>query len=310
MFFDSDYYLIQGAKMGLAIVKEIIPDKLFIHIKFKKLMGYNLDFRNPKTFNEKLQFLKLHDRNPKYQNLVDKVEVKSYVAKTIGSAYVVPTIGVWNDFSEISFESLPDKFVLKCSHDSGSYIVCKEKQLLDWNTVQKQFEKSLKTNHFWVGREYPYKGIKPRIIVEEYKADDCSIELSQQELTDYKFYCFDGYVDCVMVCYDRKSGDPKFYFFDHEWRLKRINIRGKNAPNDFSLPKPSCIDEMFALAAKLSKGIPFVRVDLYQCDGKIFFGEMTFYPQSGFDPNYLPETDLYFGSLIDLNKSYNLRKNN
>ena len=181
--------------------------------------------------------------------------------------------------------------------------------------LRKIINKCLKSKFYYRGREWPYKHLKPRIIAEKYLTNysrnfrDCKNDnkRNQQELTDYKFYCFNGYVDCVMVCYDRESGDTKFYFFDKQWELKRINKRGMEAPESFSLPKPSCLDEMFDIAARLSKGIPFVRVDLYQSDDHIYFGEMTFFPESGFDKNYLPSTDLYFGNLIDLSLAYSSR---
>lgn len=282
-----------------------IPSSIYVRYLYKKYMGKRLDLSNPKTFNEKLQWLKLYDHNPKYPMLVDKNESKKEVARKIGEQHIIPTIGVWNRFEDIPFGEFPDRFILKTTHDSGSVVICKDIKSFDYENARRIITDSLNNDYYLKGREWPYKNIARRIIAEAYMCDDSSIDLEQQELTDYKFYCFNGYVDCVMICFDRKSGDTKFYFFDRDWNLKRINKRGKAAPKNFTLPKPQCLDEMFRIASELSKGIPFVRVDLYQSNGEVYFGEMTFYPQSGFDPNYLPETDLYFGKMIDLKCAYN-----
>ena len=176
--------------------------------------------------------------------------------------------------------------------------ICKDKSQLDIPKVKRELRKGLKENYYLSGREWPYKNVPRKIICEKYMKDNAD----SKDFTDYKFFCFDGYVDCVMVCLDRSSGDTKFYFFDKDWRLKRLNVRGKNAPEDFTIPKPSGMDEMFRIAEELSKGLPFVRVDLYQSDNQIYFGELTFFPDSGFDKNLLPETDQYFGNLIKIDK--------
>ncbi|WP_058991128.1 ATP-grasp fold amidoligase family protein [Anaerococcus rubeinfantis] len=274
-----------------------MDDKIYIEKLFKSYMGYSLNLNNPKTFNEKLQWLKLYDRKPRYTMMVDKYKVREYIADKIGEEYLISLLGVWDDPDDIDFDSLPNKFVLKCNHDSGGLSICRDKKNFDANIAKKKLKKSLKTNYYYSGREWPYKNVPRKIIAEKYMVDDSNSD----EFTDYKFFCFNGYVDCVMVCLDRNSGDPKFYFFDKDWKLKRLNKRGKEAPKDFTIPKPECIAEMFEIASKLSEGFPFVRVDLYQSYGKIYFGEMTFYPDSGFDSNILPEADLYLGSLIDIN---------
>jgi len=255
-----------------------------------------LDLKNPKTFNEKLQWLKINDRRPEYINMVDKYAAKEFAARIIGDEYIIPTLGVWNHFDDIDFSNLPNQFALKCTHDSGSYFICKDKSSFDKNVAKIKIESGLKRNFYYYGREWPYKKIKPRIIAETYIEDS-----PETGLPDYKFFCFNGEVDSVMVCIDRHIKETKFYFFDKNWILLRYNVRGKNAPKDFSLPQPKNIHKMFELAAKLSKNIPFVRVDLYEAQNKIYFGEMTFYPDSGFDPNILEETDLLWGEKI-LNK--------
>ena len=291
-----------------------LPDKPYLKLVYRGQMGKKLDLNHPQTFNEKLQWLKLYDRNPVYHQLVDKYEVKQYIANRIGPEYIIPTLGVWNNAEEISFDKLPDQFVIKCTHDSGSVIICRNKDKFDIEAAKKKLTSHMKKNTYWFGREWPYKYLTHQIIAEKYLQNCSDINdeyleniIDRNELTDYKFYCFNGYVDCVMICLGRESKDTKFYFFDHDWKLKRINKRGMNAPADFTLPRPVCLDEMFAIAENLSKGLPFVRIDLYQSDGQVFFGEMTFFPQSGFDPNYLPETNLYFGKLIDLSLAYNTK---
>ena len=275
-----------------------MSDELYLKKMFKARMGYELDLEHPRTYNEKIQWLKLYDRNPLYVRLVDKYEVKKYISDLLGEQYVVPSYGVWDSFDEIDFSSLPDQFVLKCTHDSYSTIVCRDKKSLDIPAAKKKIDKALKRNYYYVSREWPYKNVKPRVLAEKYITD----APGSNELTDYKFYCFDGKVDCVLVCCDRAIGAPKFYFFDQDWNLKRYNRRGKEAPEGFTLPKPQGIDEMFEIAGKLCSGFPSVRVDLYQSCGQIYFGELTFYPYGGFDNNRLPEADLYFGDLIHLEK--------
>lgn len=286
------FYLVRKSK------KMFLPEDIFVKLLYKSRMGRKLYLDNPKTMNEKLQWLKLYDRNPLYPNLVDKYEVRSYIRQNIGDQYLVPLLGVWERFDDIDLSELPDKFVLKTTHDSGGVVICTDKIDFNFEEAKKKLSKSLKNNYYYHGCEWPYKNIKPRIICEQYISDRCGSFM----LTDYKFYCFDGKVDSVMLCIDREKGDPKFYFFDKEWNLKRYNIRGKNAPENFTIPKPDCIDEMFTLAEKLSKDIPFVRIDMYCSDEKIYFGEFTFYPSCGMDPNRLPESDLLFGDMININK--------
>lgn len=276
----------------------IISDEIFIKAYYYNIFHRHIDLKNPQTLNEKLQWLKLYDRKSEYTTMVDKYAVKQYVADKIGEEYIIPTLGVWNHFDEIDFNKLPNQFVLKCTHDSGGLIICKDKSKLDLKTAKQKIEKSLKHNYYLSGREWPYKNVKPRIIAEKYMTDSPDID----EFTDYKFYCFNGYVDCVLTCIERSTGNPKFYFFDKDWKLLRYNKRGKEAPADFTLPKPENIEEMFRIASELSKGIPFLRVDLYNSSGKIYFGELTFFPDSGWDPNRLPEIDLYFGDLVDLER--------
>lgn len=281
--------------LGLLIrLNFLFSDKLYLKIRYYLEMGKRLDLKNPKTMNEKLQWLKLYNRIPEYTTMVDKILVKEYVAKIIGEEYIVPLLGVWRLPEEIDFESLPNQFVLKTNHSGGNtgVIIVKDKNKIDRSAVVEKLRASLKSDIYATYREWPYKNVEKKVFAEAYLGDD---------LADYKFYCYNGYADAVMICVDRQIGDPKFYFFDKEWNLKRYNKRGKEAPADFTLPKPEGIDKMFKLASVLSKDLPYARVDFYNVNGKIYFGEITFFPASGFDKNRLVESDIYFGNLIELN---------
>ncbi len=274
-------------------MERILPDKLYLQLLFGAHMGYDIDFRRVTTFNEKLQWLKLYNRRPEYTRLVDKVEVKNWVADKIGAEYVIPTYKVWNSPGEIDLADLPDQFVLKCNHTGGNnaVFIVGDKSKFDLPMARKSLKKAMNICLYRKYREWPYKNVRHRILAEK---------LLGVGVEDYKFFCYDGFVESVMVAYERQTGSAKFYFFDKDWNLKRYNIRGKEAPADFTKPRPKNLDKMFELASKLSKGIPFVRVDLYNIDGKIYFGEMTFFPASGLDEKLLPETDDWFGSLIQL----------
>lgn len=274
-----------------------LDDKTYLKLMYKVYMGHSLDLLHPRTFNEKLQWLKIHDRNPLYTSLVDKYEVKQYVADRIGEKYIIPTLGIWGHFDDIDFSALPNRFVLKCTHDSGGVVICKDKEKLNKKVAKNLLEKCLKRNYYWHGREWPYKNVHPKIIAEKFISDKGNIDT---KLTDYKFFCFNGKVNNVMVCLDRDSGATKFYFFSPDWKFMRINKCGKAAPIDFTLPKPECLDEMVFVAEKLAKELPFVRIDLYQSNKMVYFGEITFFSDSGFDSDILQETDLEWGRMIKL----------
>lgn len=271
----------------------LFSDKLYLKIRYYLEMGKRLDLKNPRTMNEKLQWLKLYNRKPEYTTMVDKILVKEYVANIIGEEYIVPLLGVWRSPEEIDFESLPNQFVLKTNHSGGNtgVIIVKDKNKIDRSAIVEKLRASLKSDIYATFREWPYKNVERKVFAEAYLGDD---------LADYKFYCYNGYADAVMICVDRQIGDPKFYFFDKQWNLKRYNKRGKEAPADFILPKLDGVDRMFELASVLSKDLPYARVDFYNVNGKIYFGEITFFPASGFDKNRLPESDLLFGEMIKL----------
>jgi len=226
--------------------------------------------------------------------MVDKAQAKDYVRDILGEEYIIPTFGLWERAEDIDFGLLPDRFVMKGTHDSGRVIVCTDKNQLDFDRARQEMQQSLDRDFYAITREWPYKNVPHRIIAEQF------IRQSDGGLTDYKFFCFNGHVDCVMVCIDRHLGKPKFYFFDRNWNFLRLNKRGVAAPEGFTLPRPEGMERMFEIASILSKGQPFVRVDLYNVDGKIYFGELTFYPDGGVDPNILPSTDQRCGDLLDL----------
>lgn len=273
----------------------ILPDGLFLRMEYFRNFGRFPDLKHPKTYNEKLQWLKLHDRRPEYTRMVDKYEAKLYVAEKIGEEYIIPTLGVWDSFDQIDFDSLPDQFVLKCTHDSGGLVVCRDKSRLDMAAARKRITNSLKRNYYWHGREWPYKNVKPRIIAEQYMEDT-----QTQELRDYKFFCFDGEVKVMFIVTDRQSAvkGTCLDFFDTQFN--HLPIR-KGRPNADMLPKkPECFEEMKMLATKLAEGIPHLRVDFYEVDGKAFFGELTFFSGGGIGAFEPEEWDHTFGDWIDL----------
>lgn len=276
----------------------LFPDKLYLTLLFRLKMGYWMDWKNPKTFSEKLQWLKLYNRKPEYTTMVDKYAVKEYVAKIIGEEYIIPTLGVWDRPEDIDWDSLPRKFVLKTTHGGGGsgVVICKDKATFDKNAAVAKLKRSLNSCIYKSLREWPYKNVDRKIIAEEYLYD--SSEYNQGGLTDYKFYCFNGKAYKVMLCIGRGQKETKFYSFDKEWRLLRHNKRGLMAPENFTLPMPPCMDKMFRVAEDLSKRLPFARIDLYFVNNKIYFSEITLYPDSGLDSNILPEIDKLYGSMI------------
>jgi hypothetical protein len=270
-----------------------MPDKMYIQLCYKAIYGRPLDLDNPITFNEKLQWLKLYDRNPEYTILVDKYRVKEYIADTLGSKYLIPTIGVWKNANDINFDSLPNAFVLKCNHDSAGLVICKDKNTLNRNSAITKLKNCLRRNGFWFGREWPYKNVHRRVIAEQYMEDE-----SGYELKDYKIFCFDGKPKLLFVATDRQIHKTKFDFFDLDWNHLPFTNGHPNNPKP--ILKPKNFEKMLEIAAKLSKGIPHVRVDLYNIDGKIYFGEMTFFHWSGIVPFVPEEWDYKIGDMLHL----------
>lgn len=271
-----------------------LPDSLYLKILFRLKVGYKLNLTSPKSFNEKMQWLKLHDHNPKYIKMVDKYEAKKYIAQKWGKEYVIPTLGIWNSFDEIEFDKLPEQFVLKCTHDSGGLVIVKDKKTFDKLAAKKKLEKSLSENYFYTCREWPYKNIKPRIIAEQYIKSSTNISLN-----DYKLMCFNGKVRCSFVCSNRFGREGLYVnFYDDKWNPMPF-IR-KYPKNPIEIEKPRQYEEMVILAESIAKKIPFVRVDFYECNDKIYFGEFTFYPGAGvewFEPRKWDDT---LGSWLQL----------
>ncbi len=272
----------------------IKDDRKFVEFMWKQKMDYPLNLDNPKTFNEKLQWLKLYDHRPEYTKMVDKYEVKDYVAKIIGEEHIIPTIGVWEKVEDINFEELPNQFVLKCTHDSGGLIICKDKSQLNIDEVKKKLQSSLNRNYYLQGREWPYMNVKPKIIAEKYMVDE-----SGKELKDYKFFCFDGEPKFMKIDFNRYSDHHANYYTIKGDLLpfyENICPRDTNAEIEF----PSNITEMTNLAKKLSINKPFIRVDFYNINSNVYFGELTFYPASGFGIIKPHEWDSKIGEMLKL----------
>ena len=273
-----------------------IPDKLYLKWLYRLKMGYNLNLNNPKTFNEKLQWLKLYDRNPNYTNMVDKYSVKSVVKSIIGSEYIIPTLGVWEKPDDIEWDILPNQFVLKTTHGGGSggVVICKDKNTFDKGAAISKLNNSMKHDIYHALREWPYKNVHKRIIAEAYLEDN-----QTGELRDYKFFCFAGRVKALFIASERQSREePFFNFFDE--KFNPLELQQGHPKAETSFVKPSCFDEMVKIAEKLSKGLSHVRVDLYQANNKVYFGEYTFYHFGGLVP-FQPELfDSLFGDLLVL----------
>ncbi|WP_300902903.1 ATP-grasp fold amidoligase family protein [uncultured Clostridium sp.] len=251
-----------------------LSDERYIKMIYKARTGKTLNLKNPSTYNEKLQWLKLYNRNSIYTQMVDKYEVRNYIKNSIGEKYLIPLIGQWDNFNDINFEELPMKFILKCNHDSGGLVVCLDKNKLDLDKINKRINKSLKRNYYNHSREWPYKNIKPKIICEEFIQDE-----DGKAPMDYKFYCFNGEIKLIQVDIDR-FGNHKQNFYDENWNFKDIRIHCENDKN-IEINEPINFNEMKKVVKKLAKEIPHVRVDLYNVNGKIYFGELTFFHMSG-----------------------------
>lgn len=277
----------------------LLPDKCEISYRFKKLLGYKPNLKDPKSFNEKIQWLKLHNHNPRYPLLIDKYKVKDIVAPVIGEEYVIKTLcGGYKHFDEIPFDKLPKQFVIKCNHDAASTVICKDKETLDYTKAKITLENALKTNYYhYNGKQWGYRDIDPCIMVEEYMQDG-----DKNELEDYKFMMFNGKCRSVFVCSGRQSTGLMIDVYDEKWNLLPIR---RDCPNSGKLiPKPKNLNEMLRIAEKLANFVDnsFVRVDLYDINQKIYFGELTFYPNGGFGQFHPQEWDYTLGSWIDLTK--------
>lgn len=282
----------------------IIPNKLYLKIKYYYRFHKKLNIKHPQTFNEKLQWLKLYDKNPKYTKMVDKYEVKKYIKNIIGEKYIIPTIGIYNNFDDIDFNELPKQFVIKCTHDSGGLIICKDRNKLNLKKARKKINSSLKTNYFYNGREWPYKNVNPKVIIEKYMDDN-----KNTQLNDYKIMCFNGKAKCSFVCTERDNKELGLAvtFFDLNWN--KLPFERHYRVSDKVIEKPKNYSKMIELSEKLANDIPFVRVDWYEINGKLYFGELTFFPGSGFEEFTPEEWDYKLGDMLELPKKRNSGKN-
>lgn len=272
-----------------------MSDRTFIRWEYFSGMGRFPNLEYPETYNEKLQWLKLNCQREEYTALVDKHEAKEHVRGILGDEYIIPTLGVWNSFDEIDFNALPNQFVLKTTHDSGGVFVCTDKTRLNLRRARKKIEKSLRHNFFYEHREYPYKQVQPRIIAEQFMVDESGCDLK-----DYKFFCFNGHCKMLFVATDRAT-DVRFDFFDRDFH--HLPFRQGHPLASSPIEKPAGFEQMLAVAEQLSQGFPHVRIDLYNINGHIYFGEYTFFHFSGNVPFEPAEWDKTIGSWLELPKA-------
>ena len=284
-------------------LSRLIPDRIYLQIVYFRHFKKFIDFDNPKTFNEKIQWLKLNYRKEEYTNLVDKYRVKQYITKLIGEEYVIPTLGVWKNVDDIDFKSLPEKFVLKCNNDSGGIVICKNKKDFDEVKAKSFLKERLKNNGYWYGREWPYKNVKPCIIAEKYMEDSIS-----KDLKDYKFFCFNGSMEFFDIDIDRFI-EHRSNYYDRNGNFLPF---GKTyCPPDYTkkIEMPKNLDKMIELAETISHNTVLSRIDFYEIDGQVYFGEITFYPGSGFSPFTDEKWDYKLGDMIDLPNIKKLGRN-
>ena len=275
-------------------VGHVFGDASYLKVRYRLIMGKKLNLKNPQTFNEKLQWLKLHNRRPEYTTMVDKYAVKDYVADIIGREFIIPTLGIWDSFDEIDFSSLPNEFVLKSTNGGGGsgVVICPDKNKFNIKKARQILRKSMNTD--WkIQREWVYYDVKPRIIAEEY------IHSQSADLRDYKFFCFNGNCWLFKIDFDRHTNHRANYF-DKNLNLLPFGECVCPPKYDEIIDFPPNIEEMISLAEKISTGVPFLRVDLYNCDGAIYFGECTFFPNAGFGKFTNDLWDKKIGHLISL----------
>ncbi len=278
-------------------VYNFIPDLQFVELQYRAATGKKLNIYDPQTFNEKIQWIKLYDHNPLYTVFADKLSVRDYVADKIGSQYLIPLIGLWNCADDIFPDVLPNRFVIKNSHDSGGVFICRDKGKFDFESVKKQLKRRMQHNYYYVSREWGYKNVKPHIIAEELLEDK-----KNGDLRDYKIFCFAGKAMYIQVDFDRFT-NHKRNLYDKDWNCLDLRIKCAN-DKSVNIEKPAKLSEMLMLAEKLSYGIPQLRVDLYLVDDKIFFGELTVYHGGGIEPFYPDSYELEWGKKIDLDLAY------
>lgn len=286
--------------LGKESIARLFPDKIYLKIKYRLVMRKKLNLKTPQTFNEKLQWLKLYDRNPEYTKMVDKYEVRKYIAEKIGEEYLIPLLGVWDNPDDIDFDRLPNQFVLKCTHNSGlGMCICKDKSKLDIEKVKKALKKGLKQKYHLHGREWPYKNVKPRIIAEKFMKNNLEVN-SEDGLIDYKFYCFNGNPEYAYVSQNLDDHNrASISYITLEWEQAEFGRRDYRAFEKLP-PKPQNLEKMIELASTFATDTKFLRVDFYEINQKIYFGELTFYPGSGFTTLDPEEWDYKLGKLLKL----------
>ena len=275
-------------------LSSVLPDKTYLKMRFKQKLGRPLDLENPQTLNEKLQWLKLYDRQPRYTMMADKYAMREYIAQLLGEEYLIPLLGVWDDPEDIDFDSLPNQFVLKCNHNSGlGMCICKDKTKLDIPKVKENLRKGLQQNYYLTGREWPYKDIPRKITAEAFMVDESGIELK-----DYKVFCFNGRAEYVEVDFNRHI-EHKLNPYDFSWNPLHFCDTSKN---DYSanIPKPARLEDMRLIAERLSADMPFLRVDFYSIYDRLYIGELTFFPGSGFIQYEPRSMDLKYGKMLEL----------
>ena len=290
MFFDS-------------IVKNFfgwLPDKLYLSLRYRCNLGHWINWKNPKTFTEKIQWLKVYGYKPEYTRMVDKLAAKDYVAERIGKEYIIPTLGVWDNVEDIEWDLLPTQFVLKTTHGGGGcgVVVCKDKRMFDKAKAIEKLRVSMRSNAGKTYREKPYLNVPRKIIAEKYMEEHSFTVFS--ELLDYKFYCFNGVPVLIMVACGRSAGDKRFAYYDIKWNS--VAIRWGAPRPDEEFPKPKNLEEMLRVASVLSEGLIHARIDLYDIDAHIYFGEITFYDGSGFEKIEPQDYDEYLGGLMKLDE--------
>lgn len=278
-------------------ISRILPDKLYLQLKFYQRVGKWPNLEDPQTFNEKIQWLKLYDRKPIYTTLVDKYEVKKYVADIIGEEHIIPTLGVWDHFDDIDFDTLPAQFVLKCTHDSGGLVIVRDKAQLDIAAARTKLISRMKNNYYWHGREWPYKYVKPRIIAEKFIEDPGKVVPE-----DYKVYCINEKPHYIVVFHNRFNDNEVLSetVYDTDWVPQHISLDEHFEISDIIEPRPKCLEELLCLAKKLCQGMSQARIDFYIVDSQIYFGEITLYTANGFQKMIPEEIDENLGALIDL----------
>ena len=277
---------------------EKMDDERYLRLLYRGVMGRKLHLNPPRTYNEKVQWLKLHDKNPIYPQLCDKIAVREIVKERIGEDYFTPILGVWDDPDEIDFAALPDRFVLKCTHDSGGVILCPNKAEFDEEAARESLKNWLKRDYSIAGREWPYRFVPRRVLAEAFLPGTDGARPD-----DYKFYCFDGEVRIILHCTNRVKAHADYLLFDMERNPYRINDITIALPEGYVMSRPPHLDEMIEIARRLSAGFTHVRVDLFDTPQGVRFGEMTLYDQSGLNNDYTYEGDLDMGKMIDLKLS-------